>query len=302
MTELEQAIAALKAGDIVAFPTETVYGLGADALKPQAVERIFVAKGRPADRPLTVHLGPKVRPQIWVEEWTTDAQVLADRFWPGPLTLILPKAAHVSDIVTGGLNTVGLRVPSHPLAIALLNGFGGGVAAPSANRSGTLSPTTAAHVRASLGSRVKHILDGGPCTIGLESTVLSLVGEPKILRQGALRAQDLSDVLEKPVIGGVQPTAPKIIAVCSLKSSRECQYRPNSPNLQILWCGTPMLRQARDLVLPNDAEGYGQGLYQALRDVTPGELWIECPPEGPAWDGIHSRLRLISGERDDAGR
>ena len=302
MTQLEQAIAALRAGEIVAFPTETVYGLGADALKPQAVARIFAAKGRPADRPLTVHLGPTVRPETWVAEWTADAQALADAFWPGPLTLILPKAAHVSDIVTGGLDTVGLRVPSHPLAMALLDGFGGGVAAPSANRSGTLSPTTAAHVRASLGSRVKHVLDGGPCTIGLESTVLSLVDAPRILRQGALRAQDISDVIGKPVIGGDQPTVSNLAARCSLRSTRACQHRPKNAHLQVLWCGPPTARQEKDLVLPKDAEGYGQGLYQALRDVKPGDLWIERPPKGPAWDGIHSRLRLISGERDDAGQ
>ena len=181
------AVELLRAGRLVAFPTETVYGLGADASSADAVARIFEAKGRPADHPLIVHLAGADALDAWAIDVPALARTLAAACWPGPLTLVLRRSGAVPDAVTGGLPTVGLRVPAHPVALALLRAFGGGIAAPSANRFGTVSPTTAAHVRAGLGDRVDLVLDGGPATVGVESTIVDLSGdEPAILRPGGL--------------------------------------------------------------------------------------------------------------------
>ena len=168
LVAIRQAAALLRAGDIVGMPTETVYGLAADALNPEAVSRIFAAKGRPADHPLIVHLPSAEHLPRWAAHIPKDAIALARAFWPGPLTLILKRTSEVPDEVTGGQDTVGLRVPSHPIALALLQVFDSGIAAPSANRFGRISPTTAAHVHEELGERVAMILDGGSCAVGIE--------------------------------------------------------------------------------------------------------------------------------------
>jgi L-threonylcarbamoyladenylate synthase len=190
------AVSVLRRGGLVAFPTETVYGLGADAANPDAVSRIFAVKGRPRTHPVIVHLAEVTALKDWAADVPPDAWALAEAFWPGPLTLILPRAAHVPDAVTGGAGTVGLRVPAQPLALDLLEAFGGGVAAPSANRFGRVSPTTAAHVRADLGTDVDMILDGGPCSVGVESTIVDLSGGlPRVLRLGGLSVEALSEVL-----------------------------------------------------------------------------------------------------------
>jgi L-threonylcarbamoyladenylate synthase len=194
--ELDRAAAVLRSGGLVAFPTETVYGLGADASSAAAVGRIFAVKGRPLGHPLIVHLPTADVLDAWAEDVPPVARVLADAFWPGPLTLILSRSPRVSDAVTGGRATVGLRVPDHPVARALLERFGGGVAAPSANRFGHVSPTTAAHVRTDLGADVDLVLDGGPCTVGVESTIVDLTGDrPEVLRPGGVSAARLSEVL-----------------------------------------------------------------------------------------------------------
>jgi L-threonylcarbamoyladenylate synthase len=194
------AVSVLRRGGLVAFPTETVYGLGADAANPEAVGRIFAVKGRPRAHPVIVHLAEVTAIKEWAADVPPDAWMLAEAFWPGPLTLILPRAASVPDAVTGGAGTVGLRVPAQPLALELLAAFGGGVAAPSANRFGRVSPTTAAHVRADLGSDVDLVLDGGPCSVGVESTIVDLSrGVPRVLRLGGLSVEDLSEVLGHPV-------------------------------------------------------------------------------------------------------
>ncbi len=196
------AAALLRDGRLVAFPTETVYGLGADAQNPAAVQRIFSVKGRPADHPLIVHLSHSAQSADWARQIPPLAQELARAFWPGPLTLILRRQGHVSDVVTGGLDTIGLRIPAHSLALEMLDRFGGGVAAPSANRYGQVSPTTAQHVRDDLNGDVDFVLDGGPCNIGIESTIVDLSGleadgsceprrAPAILRPGAVTAEDL---------------------------------------------------------------------------------------------------------------
>jgi L-threonylcarbamoyladenylate synthase len=198
--EIARAVAVLRAGGLVAFPTETVYGLGADASNPAAVARIFAAKGRPADHPLIVHLASAGELREWARSVPPLATALAETCWPGPLTIILRRSARVPDAVTGGLETVGLRVPSHPLALELLRTFGGGIAAPSANPFGTVSPTTAEHVRAGLGDRVDMILDGGPCEVGVESTIIDLSGDqPAILRPGGLPRERLEAIAGVPI-------------------------------------------------------------------------------------------------------
>ena len=193
---IERAVAVLRGGGLVAFPTETVYGLGADAADPEAVARIFTAKGRPPSHPLIVHLGDLEALDRWAERVPPEAHLLADAFWPGPLTMLLWRAPGVPDVVTGGRPTVGLRVPDHPVARDLLARFGGGVAAPSANRFGRVSPTTAAHVLSELRGHVDLVLDGGPCEVGVESTIVDLTGdEAVVLRPGGVSAERLAEVL-----------------------------------------------------------------------------------------------------------
>ena len=180
----------------MAFPTETVYGLGADASNPAAMKKIFAAKGRPADHPVIVHIADMSDLKHWAAEVPRAAWLLAEKFWPGPLTMVLKRAPQVSDLITGGQDTVGLRVPAHPVAQHLLKAFGGGIAAPSANKFGRLSPTTAEHVREELGEAVDMVLDGGPCEVGIESTIVDLTREtPAILRPGRMSAQQIADAL-----------------------------------------------------------------------------------------------------------
>ena len=198
------AAALLRAGELVGMPTETVYGLAADALDPEAVNKIFAAKGRPADHPLIVHLPSAEHLPQWAAAIPKDALALARAFWPGPLTLILKRTADVPDEVTGGQDTVGVRVPAHPVALALLRAFDGGLAAPSANRFGRISPTTAAHVQEELGERVALILDGGACEVGIESTILDFSRDvPEILRPGAIGPEDIARVIgRRPRVRG----------------------------------------------------------------------------------------------------
>lgn len=201
---IARAVELLRAGDVVGLPTETVYGLGADALNPAAVKRIFAAKGRPADHPLIVHLPDAEHLPRWAARIPKDALALARAFWPGPLTLILPREADVPDEVTGGQDTVGVRVPAHPVALALLRAFGSGIAAPSANRFGRISPTTAQHVQQELGERVALVLDGGACDVGIESTIVDFSRDiPEVLRPGAITAEDIARVIgRRPRVRG----------------------------------------------------------------------------------------------------
>ncbi|MFB1028934.1 MAG: L-threonylcarbamoyladenylate synthase, partial [Thauera sp.] len=201
---ISEAAALLRAGELVGMPTETVYGLAADALDPAAVGKIFAAKGRPADHPLIVHLPSAEHLPQWAAAIPKDAIALARAFWPGPLTLILKRTADVPDEVTGGQDTVGVRVPAHPVALALLRAFDGGLAAPSANRFGRISPTTAAHVQEELGERVALILDGGACEVGIESTILDFSRDvPEILRPGAIGPEDIARVIgRRPRVRG----------------------------------------------------------------------------------------------------
>jgi L-threonylcarbamoyladenylate synthase len=193
---VDRAVEILKAGGLVALPTETVYGLAADAENELAVRRIFAVKGRPSSHPLIVHLGEVNQLSEWARTVPVSAQQLAAAFWPGPLTLVLPRSARAADFITGGQDTVALRVPNHPLALAVLREFGGGLAAPSANKFGHLSPTTAQHVISELGDEVDLIFDGGPCTIGVESTIVDLsTATPRLLRPGGVPREHIEAVL-----------------------------------------------------------------------------------------------------------
>ena len=204
--DVKRAAELLRQGELVAFPTETVYGLGADAANPAAVAKIFAVKGRPADHPLIVHLPGDDHIERWARDVPAAAYELAEAFWPGPLTLILKRQPGVPDAVTGGQDTVGLRVPGHPLALELLREFKGGVAAPSANRFGHISPTCADHVRDELGSAPDLILDGGDCQVGLESTIISLVDDrPILLQPGVISLPELCEALGRGVVLPDQP-------------------------------------------------------------------------------------------------
>ncbi len=222
-SEIQAAVEALRAGDLVAFPTETVYGLGANASNPAAVRKIFAAKGRPADHPLIVHLDSIRYLHRWVRDVPAVAERLAARFWPGPMTLVLPKAANVLNVVTGGQETIAIRVPGHPMAQQLLTAFGGGVAAPSANRYGHVSPTRADHVREELGDAVRIVLDGGECSIGVESTILACTeGNVRLLRPGSITLSQIRSVAGEVLIGA-DTHAPRV------PGSTSTHYAPATP-------------------------------------------------------------------------
>ncbi len=313
-----RAVELLRHGELVAIPTETVYGLGADAANPAAVAKIFAAKGRPADHPLIVHLGSDSA----VEHWATDvpgfAWELMEAFWPGPLTLILKKQAWVPDAVTGGQDTVGLRVPGHPVALELLRRFAAaagahaGIAAPSANRFGRISPTTAEHVREELGEQLPMILDGGPCKVGIESTIIDCSrGEPVVLRPGHISPVHLEAVF------GYQPAIETSKGAPRVSGSLEAHYAPLTP-LRIV-AGERLLdflnaqrhRGGRCAVIspnqppqagmphawrlmPADPTGYAHDLYAALRDMDHAGvdlIVVEALPEDATWAAVADRLR-----------
>ena len=316
------AVELLRAGELVAFPTETVYGLGADAANPDAVAKIFAAKGRPADHPLIVHVAGHDAVLHWAQQVPDLAWDLMESFWPGPLTLILRKQAWVPDAVTGGQNTVGLRVPGHPVALALLRAFAAvagehaGIAAPSANRFGRISPTTAAHVREELGSgpdsRVPLILDGGPCRVGIESTIVDCSrGEPVVLRPGHIAPAHLEAVLGRCPDIETASGAPRV------SGSLAAHYAPQTPMRLVAGerlldfvnvqrhkgdvCGVISHSQAPQAatphlwkMLPADPVGYAHDLYAALRDLDHAHLSlivVEALPVNSAWDAVADRLR-----------
>ena len=203
-----RAVEVLRAGGLVALPTETVYGLGADASNDDAVRRVFAVKGRPVDHPLIVHVGDATQLDDWVADVPATARALAAACWPGPLTILLDRDPSVSDVVTGGRPTIAVRVPDHPDTLAILRAFGGGVAAPSANRFGRVSPTRADHVRADLGDDVELVVDGGPCTVGVESTIVDCTGAvPVVLRVGAITAEMVADIIGTPVEVATSPSS-----------------------------------------------------------------------------------------------
>ncbi len=307
----------LEAGELVAFPTETVYGLGADAENPQAVATIYAAKGRPPNHPVIVHLAPGADIGHWAREVPEQAHRLIDAFWPGPLTLILRRASRIPDAVSGGQDTIGLRCPAHPVAQALLRAFRngqGGVAAPSANKFGHVSPTTAQHVRDEFGDNgtVATILDGGQSEVGIESTILDLsrleTHGPVLLRPGAISVEDIERVL------GVAPRSPDAAAPRA-SGTLEAHYAPGTPValvapehlesvLKELFAAERkvalMLRTLRQaeaeavVHLPENPQGYAHDLYAALRALDSAAadiIVVEVPPADEAWRGINDRLR-----------
>jgi L-threonylcarbamoyladenylate synthase len=299
--DLQRAAALIRGGGLVAFPTETVYGLGANAFDAAAVARIFTAKGRPRQSPLIVHVDSIDMARTLVLAWPDAADRLARRYWPGPLTLVLPKQPSIPDIVTAGLATVGLRVPSHPLALALIRAAGMPIAAPSANPFTQLSPTTAEHVRQSLGDAVDLVLDGGPATVGIESTVLSLAGsQPLLLRPGVIPLPDIESL-----IGPVRMAEGAAVGAHASPGMHPQHYRPRTP-LILLAAGDPppvgrgeWLRLGREM--PAEPAAYAAALYAALHRLDAQDLdWIavERPPDAPEWAGVLDRLTRAASTSD----
>ncbi len=317
--EIRRAAKELESGGLVAFPTETVYGLGADAENPEAVAKIYALKGRPADHPVIVHLAPEADVSYWVSDFPEMAQRLVHAFWPGPLTLILPRATHIPDAVSGGQTTIGLRCPSHPVAQALLRAFRdgrGGIAAPSANRFGHVSPTIAQHVRDEFrgDSRLEIILEGGQSEIGIESTILDMsrlaTHGAVLLRPGQISVQEIAQVT------GQMPSQPDVSAPRA-SGTLEAHYAPHTPVALVQTQEMPgllqRLKQAgkrvalmhyspmppADLVvkqrlLAELAAGYAHDLYAALRaldEAGADMILIESPPTTDEWQGVNDRLR-----------
>jgi L-threonylcarbamoyladenylate synthase len=308
------AAQALRDGALVAFPTETVYGLGADARNPAALRRLYATKGRPDTHPVIVHVAAASALLHWANTVPAFAQVLTDAFWPGPLTLILPRAEGVSDLLTGGQDSIGVRVPAHPIAQALLTRFvalgGEGIAAPSANRFGRVSATTAAHVADEFGSEVAMVLDGGPCDHGIESTIVDCTrGEPAVLRPGAISIEQLARVLGRtPRIADAAPRASGTLAshYAPRTSSRLLHRGALLDALAHLGRpGSHIAVLAHSITQPPDFEGtwfdapidsaeYAHQLYANLRALDAhqaDEIWIETPPDGPDWTAVNDRLR-----------
>ena len=301
--EVRRAAEILRAGGLVAFPTETVYGLGADASNPKAVARLYAVKGRPADHPVIVHFDSMERALAFAQEVPDEARLLARKFWPGPLTLILKASQEAKPFVTGGQPSVGIRVPSHPIAQQLLKAFGGAIAAPSANRFGRVSPTTAAHVREDLGSDVDLVLDGGPTEVGIESTIVDLSGGGAVvLRPGRISEAEIEKLVS---LKGRTASSPRH------SGGLERHYAPRTParlvpthaldkeisklkeKVAVLAFSRPDERVDFWLRMPREPGGYAQRLYAALRELdgTGCEaILVEAPPEEPAWAAVRDRL------------
>jgi L-threonylcarbamoyladenylate synthase len=316
--DIEQAAGVLRAGGLVALPTETVYGLGADAANPAAVQRVFAAKGRPPTHPLIVHLEGAQSLAEWVEEVPDAALVLAKAFWPGPLTLVLRRGRRVPLETTGGLETVAVRVPDHPVALELLSAFGGGVAAPSANRFGSVSPTTAEHVRAELGDAVDFVLDGGPCQVGVESTIIDATGpDPSILRPGGVTREDLEAVLghslavpsTSPVrVPGQHPShyAPRarVVLVDPEMVAAEAELaRERGHKVGVFLpaqCADVPVNAHAVVQVPDSLAAYARGLFGYLRELDRRgcDLIIaSLPAEEGLGLAIGNRLRRAAGPR-----
>ena len=316
--DIEKAADVLRGGGLVAVPTETVYGLGGNAEDPAAVARIFQAKGRPADHPLIVHLAGAGQLGDWVAEVPETARVLAERFWPGPLTLVLRRGPRVPLEATGGLETVAVRVPDHPVTLDLLSAFGGGVTAPSANRFGSVSPTTADDVRAELGDAVDFVLDGGPCEVGVESTIVDVTGSaPAILRPGGVTREDLEAQLGRPVavpstssvrVPGQHPshyaprarvvlTEPELVAA-EAESAQESGLRAGV--LLPPGFAAASVKAHAVVAVPESAAAYARGLYGFLRDLDRQGcdlIVASLPAQEGLGLAVANRLRRAAGPR-----
>ena len=307
--EVRRAAEILRAGGLVAFPTETVYGLGADASSGAAMARLYRVKGRPADHPVIVHFASAEDAFRYAKEIPPHAKLLADKFWPGPLTLILKRSDKAKDFVTAGQPSVGVRVPSHPVAQDLLKAFGGGIAAPSANRFGRISPTTAAHVREDLGGDVDLVLDGGPAEVGIESTILDLsAAEIVLLRPGRISRAAIEGlglkVVEKKAdsprhSGGLErhysPRTPaRLVATHALDK----EIAKLGDRVAVLAFSRPDERVEYWLRMPREPQGYAQKLYAALRELDGAGcelIVIESPPDAAEWAAVRDRLSRACG-------
>jgi L-threonylcarbamoyladenylate synthase len=316
---IARAAAVLRAGGLVAMPTETVYGLAADARNDAAIRAVFAAKGRPADHPVIVHVADAAAIGAWAADPSPAALRLAAAFWPGPLTLVLRRRAGVSDLITGSQDTVGLRCPAHPWAQALLRAFGGAVVAPSANRYGRISPTRATHVSADLGLRpegaVDLVLDGGPCPVGIESTIVDLSGpQPRLLRPGAVSVAQLEEVLGgevvMPVDGDDAPRAPgrherhyaprtalEVVPPAALAERVGALAPQTVAVLAPAWAirAEPNLRL--HLLAADAPEEYARLLYDQLHQLDASgadRLLVAEPPDGAAWQAVRDRLKRAS--------
>jgi L-threonylcarbamoyladenylate synthase len=298
---LQRAAELIRAGKLVAFPTETVYGLGANAHDAAAVEAIYLAKGRPRLSPIIVHVASREMAQTLVTSWPPEAETLARRFWPGPLTLVLPKAPSIPDVVTAELDTVGIRLPAHPVALELIRRAGVPIAAPSANRFTQLSPTRAEHVEAAFGDEVALILDGGPTQVGIESTVLSLgAATPRLLRPGMVTQEEIEGL-----IGPVEAAGRIENGAHPSPGMHRRHYSPRTPLILVrdgvlpaagrgayLWIRHPA-PAAEAAQMPGDPRRYAEILYQTLHRLdSAGFDWIavEPPPAEPAWLALLDRL------------
>jgi L-threonylcarbamoyladenylate synthase len=308
--EIETAVQALRDGELVAFPTETVYGLGANAQNPAAVGKIFEVKGRPPTHPVIVHLDSPRYLHRWVREVPDAAMRLAEAFWPGPLTMVMPRAVSVHDVITGGQDTIAVRVPSHPMAQQLLTAFGGGIAAPSANRYGRLSPTRAEHVREELGEAVRVILDGGECQIGLESTIVAFEGAAvRLLRPGSVTAAQIRalvgelmvgpDATSPRVPGGApthySPTTPMTIVPAGEIDAQADAQSAGGRRIAVLAQRLP-LRAHKYVTWINAGrrpETFGRDLYTNLRTLDKAgcqRILVQAAPDGEPWEAIRDRL------------
>ena len=312
--EIERAVKVLRAGGLVAFPTETVYGLGADASNDVAVGKIFAAKNRPADHPLIVHIADAVQLARWAREVPQAAHVLARRFWPGPLTLVVPRAHGVSDAVTGGQETIALRAPSHPIARALLERFGGGVAAPSANRYGRVSSTTAEHVRQEFGAKVDCVLDGGATDIGIESTIVDVSGPtPSILRPGMITHEMLEAALGAPLAAAGKgaprapgtharhyaPQTPLMVMEGDLLQELAASLARQGKRVAVLARAVqrPLLQGVTWIAAPDSVDRYAHDLYANLRQLDKAgadAILVEALPQDAQWAALRDRLTRAS--------
>jgi len=308
--DIQRAAEVLRAGGLVGFPTETVYGLGADASNDEAVKKIYAAKGRPRNHPVIVHVSAFGDVATWACDVPAAARRLAARYWPGPLTLILERRAGVSDALTGGQDTIALRSPSHPLARALLTAFGGGIAAPSANRYGRVSATTAEHVRTEFGEAVDFVLDGGACDFGIESTIVDLSGgRAALLRPGSITMQAVEEALGAP-LGAADADSPRAPGTLTK------HYAPQTPLMLmegdlIVELAASMARQGRKVAVlarstlrplidgvtwiaaAEDPAAYAHDLYANLRALDAAgcdAILVEQPPLAPAWSAVQDRL------------
>ena len=304
--EIRRAARLLRAGSLVAFPTETVYGLGADAPSAAAVAKLYAAKGRPSGHPVIIHFKDSASAFEWGRDIPAEAKKLSARFWPGPLTLILKRSDKAKDFVTGGQDTVGVRVPSHPVAQELLREFGGGVAAPSANEFGALSPTAAPHVEV----KADLVLDGGSSEIGIESTIVDLSGDqPVLLRPGVISKILLEEVLKNKVQGKTSSSprhsgglerhyAPKTPARLVATHVLDAEIAKLKDRVAVLAFSRPDERVDFWIRMPREPAGYAKRLYAALRELDSAgceTILVEQPPQGSEWDAVLDRLQRATG-------